>query len=95
MGLRIALGATRPQVSRLAVRQGVGPVASGIALGMVLGTLLRGLILTALPSSGLSLVDWWALAAIPLPVLFVAAIACYLPARSASRVDPNVALRDS
>ena len=92
MGLRLALGATRGQVRRLALLQGTRPVATGLLLGILLGTLLRaGIRATIEP---VAIIDWLALAVVPLPVLAAAALACLRPAVLASRVDPGAALRD-
>jgi ABC-type antimicrobial peptide transport system permease subunit len=92
MGLRLALGATAADVARVALRQGARPVVTGLILGLVFGTLIRaGIRAFSIP---VDIVDGAALVLIPIPVLIAAAAACYLPARRASRVDPNVALRD-
>jgi hypothetical protein len=91
MGVRVAMGAQRWDVQRLMVSHGVGVTAVGAVLGAVAG-LVAGRVLSSLlygvsPRDPLVL-----LAAILVPVV-VAAVASYLPARRASRVDPVVALR--
>jgi len=91
MGVRVAMGAQRWDVQRLMVSHGVRVAAVGAALG-ALGGLVAGRVLSSLlygvsPRDPLVL-----LGAVVVPVV-VAAIASYLPARRASRVDPMVALR--
>jgi predicted permease len=92
MGLRVALGATARQVGSMALSQGLRPVAGGLMLGLLFSTLIRAGVTTLMEP--VPIVDWFALAVVPIPILLAAAVACYLPARRAARVDPNVALRD-
>jgi len=92
IGVRRALGATSVLVARLILLDGLRPIMSGLMAGLALGGALRfaaGRLLRGLPP-----VDPWLVVAIP--ALFIAAglLACYLPARRASEVDPSVVLRD-
>ena len=91
MGVRVAMGAQRWDVQRLMVSHGVRVAAMGAVLG-ALGGLVAGRVLSSLlydvsPRDPLVLFT-----AVFVPVV-VAAVASYLPARRASRVDPVVALR--
>jgi putative ABC transport system permease protein len=92
IGLRIALGANRREVVGLILRQAMGPVAVGIAVGLTaaaaLAGLIRGLLFEVTPFDPLTF------AGVPLLLVIVAAIACYVPARRAASVDPLVALRE-
>jgi predicted permease len=91
MGVRMALGAERLQVQRMILRQGMGIVAVALAIGvagaLAAGRLLRALLFEVSPS------DPAVYAAVVLLLLGVAFLACWLPARRASGVDPVVALR--
>jgi predicted permease len=91
MGVRVAMGAQRWDVQRLMVSHGVRVAAIGTALGAVVG-LVAGRVLSSL-LYGVSPRDPLVLFAAVLVPVVVAAIASYLPARRASRVDPVVALR--
>jgi len=91
IGVRMALGAGQAEVSLFIVRQGMTVVFSGIALGVVLAFLLGRALSRFL--YGVSASDPLSLGGASLVLLVVAFLACYLPARSASRVDPLVALR--
>lgn len=91
IGIRIALGAQRLDVLGLVVRQGMLLTGIGVALG-----LLGSLGLTRLISSllfGVSPTDFGTFAAVSALLLVIALLACWLPARRASGVDPMVALR--
>jgi putative ABC transport system permease protein len=91
MGVRVAMGAQRWDVQGLMVSHGVRVTVVGAALG-ALGGLVAGRVLSSL-LYGVSPRDPLVLfAAVVVPVV-VAAVASYLPARRASRVDPVVALR--
>ena len=91
MGVRVAMGAQRWDVQRLMVSHGVRVAGIGAVLG-ALGGLVAGRVLSSL-LYGVSPRDPLVLfAAVVVPVV-VAAVASYLPARRASRVDPVVALR--
>jgi ABC-type antimicrobial peptide transport system permease subunit len=93
IGVRMALGADQESVSLLVLRQGMAVVLSGVAFGVVLAFLLgRGLSHFLYGVSGGDLVS---IGSASLVLLLVAFVACYLPARSASRVDPLVALREA
>jgi macrolide transport system ATP-binding/permease protein len=91
IGIRLALGADRPAVLGLVLRQGVGLVGVGAALGLVaalaLTRLLEGFLLGADP------LDPYTFAGSMLMLGLVALFATWLPARRAARVDPMIALR--
>ena len=91
IGIRVALGATRGQVLKLVLRQGVWVIAAGAALG-VLATagITRGI---ANLLVGVSATDPLTFIAATLFLAVVALYACYVPARRAMKVDPMVALR--
>jgi putative ABC transport system permease protein len=92
IGLRMALGAARGTVLRLILKQGMSLVLTGVLIGFVAALLVGGLLSRMLygvrPSDPLSVVGAGAV------LLAIALLACYLPARWASRVDPLVALRE-
>jgi putative ABC transport system permease protein len=91
IGIRVALGAQRSHVFKLVVGQGVILAMSGVAIG--LGAAYG---LTRLMSSllfGVESTDPWTFSGVAVLLLCVAAVACYLPARRAMKVDPMVALR--
>ena len=93
IGVRMALGAGQGSVSLLVLRQGMTVVAGGVVVGMVLSLLLGRVLSRFL--YGVSGSDPLSLGGASLALLAVAFVACYLPARSASRVDPLMALRDA
>jgi putative ABC transport system permease protein len=92
IGLRMALGAGQGQVMGLVLRQGLALVGAGVVLGVAgalavsrfVGSLLFG-----------SAYDPVSFVTASLALIAVAAIASFLPARRASRVDPLVALRET
>ena len=91
IGIRIALGAQRPVLLWSVLAQGLRPVAAGLFLGLpaavAAATALRSLLF------GIGPLDPVALCATSTALLVTAAIACYVPARRAARVDAVVALR--
>ena len=93
IGIRMALGAGQSSVLSLILRQGMTLVISGVGLGLILSVLL-GRALSKFPY-GVGPGDLPSLAGASLVLLFVAMVACYLPARRASHLDPLVALRES
>jgi len=91
IGVRMALGARPADVLRLVLGQGMMPVLTGLALGL-LGCLSLGrLIETQL--HGIAPTDPSTLAGAGLGLTLVGVAACWLPARQAARIDPLVALR--
>lgn len=93
MGVRLALGAEPARLRWLILRDGLSPVGGGVVVGLLIGLLVRqGL--SAAYSTPLSASDAIVFTLAPLPILLSAIVACYWPARRASRVDPNVALRE-
>jgi putative ABC transport system permease protein len=92
IGIRIALGAQASQVSVLVLRQGIQPVlgglAAGVAAALAAGKLISGFLFGTAPR------DPAAIATVVLMLLLVAGLACWVPARRASRIDPMAALRD-
>jgi putative ABC transport system permease protein len=92
IGVRMALGANRRQVAGMFVRNGVVTAVAGTVLGLagalVLARWLQTLLFRVEPT------DPWTLASVAILLIAVAAVACYVPARRAARVDPIVALRE-
>jgi predicted permease len=91
LGIRIALGATQDRVVRLVLGQGVLLTVSGIALGLVGAFWLVKLLSSLL--FGIGATDAVTFAAVGAVLLGVAALASYVPARRAARVDPVIAMR--
>jgi len=92
IGLRMALGATGGDVMRMIVSHGLGLTMTGLAAGAAGAFLLTKVMAKLL--YGIAPADPGTYAGVALLLTAVAAMACYLPARRASRVDPMVALRD-
>jgi putative ABC transport system permease protein len=91
IGVRLALGAQQGDVRKLVIRQGMIPVVAGIAIG-----LSGALALTRLMKSllfGVSATDPLTFVGLSLLLIVVALMACWIPARRATKVDPLLALR--
>jgi putative ABC transport system permease protein len=91
IGIRMALGADRADVLKLIIRNGLVLTLLGIAIGVggafgltrLMSTLLFGVTPTDKPT----------FIAVSAVLIFVALLACYIPARRATKVDPLIALR--
>ncbi|HEX5436209.1 MAG TPA: ABC transporter permease [Gemmatimonadaceae bacterium] len=91
IGIRMALGARPRDVLRLVLRQALLLAGLGILLG--LGGSVAATRLLASQLYGVTPTDPWTLASVAVILGGVALLACWLPARRATRVDPTVALR--
>ena len=91
IGVRMALGAQKRDVLRLVVGKGMALAVIGAAIGLVaslvLTRLMRSLLFEVTPT------DWFTFVIVSVVLLTVALLACYMPARRATKVDPLVALR--
>ena len=90
-GVRMALGASRPAVLAMVVRQGLTLVAIGLVIGIVAaavaGRVLSAYLYQTAPR------DPWIIAGVAVAFLGAATLACLAPARRATTVDPLIALR--
>jgi predicted permease len=91
IGVRMALGARRRSVVAMVVRQGIVLTVAGIVAGTLFAALLTKLLASLL--YGTSPTDLLTFAVIPVVFLLVAAMACFVPARQATSIDPISALR--
>jgi ABC-type antimicrobial peptide transport system permease subunit len=91
IGLRMALGAQPSELIRSMLLQGLRPVLAGLAIGMVVAILGAMAIRRFLFGTGP--LDPVALVGVAVILLVAGALACYLPARRASLLDPILALR--
>lgn len=91
LGIRVALGAQVKDVMRLVLRQGMAIVVAGEVIGIIgafgLTRLLGGLLFGVTPTDAATFI------AVTIVLTVVALLACYIPARRATKVDPLVALR--
>jgi putative ABC transport system permease protein len=91
IAIRMALGARASDVNRMVLAQGMRPVAAGLVIGMAvalaLGRLVQALLFQIRPS------DPVVLAGVVLVLGAAAALACFAPARRATRADPAISLR--
>ena len=90
-GVRLALGASSSDLMRLVLGRGLGLLAAGTAIGVVgavgVTRLLGGILY------GVTATDWPTYATVGAVLFSVGAVACYIPARRATRLDPAVVLR--
>jgi putative ABC transport system permease protein len=91
IGVRMALGAGEHDILRLVVGQGMKPVLAGLAIGLA-GALALTRLMKAL-LFGVSASDPLTFGSIALLLALVALLACWVPARRATRVNPIIALR--
>jgi len=92
IGVRMALGATPANITRLLIGQAAGWALAGAAVGLIgslFATRLLRSLLFEVPAR-----DPWTLIAAPVLLLFVALMAAWMPSRRAARVDPMQALRE-
>ena len=91
IGIRMALGADRPRILRMMLSRGLALVAVGIGAGVLVAFALARLLTNML--FGVRPSDPVTFGGVSLLLMAISLLACYLPARRATRVDPLVALR--
>ena len=91
IGIRMALGAERLHILRLILERGGVLAVAGVAVGLASSLALTRLMASLL--YGVHATDPLTFAGVAMLLVFVAFVACYIPAQRASRVDPLVALR--
>jgi predicted permease len=92
-GIRQALGASRRAILSLVFTQGLRTAGVGLVLGLAASWLLSHYLQSLL--FGVQARDWAVFSSVTILLMGVAALACYVPARRATRIDPMVALRES
>jgi ABC-type antimicrobial peptide transport system permease subunit len=92
LGIQLALGAHPSRVIAAVVREGLALAAAGLVAGFAMALAAAPLVVSQL--FGVTPFDLPTLAGVPAILLIVAAVACYLPARRASAIDPMDVLRN-
>ena len=91
IGIRVALGARKRNMQRIVVREGLALALAGAAVGfvcaLVVSHLMAGMLYGVRPTDPLTF------AGVAFLLIGVALLACYIPARRATRVDPLIALK--
>ena len=93
IGIRMAIGADRRNVISMILREGFSLGICGVLVGLLLSVLACRLLTSSLWIASFSRVNYWLFALIALPLLAIAVLATYPPARRASLLDPNKTLR--
>ena len=91
IGIRLAVGAQKGDVLWMVIREGLSPALAGVAIGIISAFRLTRLLSSLL--YGIRPADPVTYAVVALTLTGVALLACYIPARRATKVDPIVALR--
>jgi putative ABC transport system permease protein len=91
IGIRMALGSDAARIFRMVVGEGMVLLSVGFAGGLALAVAVRGVLQTQL--YGVGALDPTVLVTVALVLAFAAFIACIVPARRASRIDPVAALQ--
>jgi ABC-type antimicrobial peptide transport system permease subunit len=91
IGVRMALGAQRADVMKMVVGQGLRLAFAGVAIGLTVALAATRLVKSLL--YGVTAADPLTFIVIALSLVIVASLACWIPARRATKVDPMVALR--
>jgi ABC-type antimicrobial peptide transport system permease subunit len=89
IGIRMAIGAESSGVARMIMKQGLALAVAGVAAGILLWLLASRAILTFVEGAPFS---WGLVALVAAGLLATAAVGAYIPARRASRIDPNEVL---
>ncbi len=93
IGIRVALGAQRPDILKLILGKGLLLAGTGIAIGLILSAISAPMIAGLL--YGVHPIDVFVFVTVPLILLVVAFLATYIPARRATMVDPIIALHEN
>jgi ABC-type antimicrobial peptide transport system permease subunit len=91
IGIRLALGAERKNILHMILHQGLALAAIGAGIGLIAALIVARLMRSVL--YGVGPTDPITFVAVPAIFIAVAVLACYLPARRATKVDPMIALR--
>jgi ABC-type antimicrobial peptide transport system permease subunit len=91
IGVRMALGAQQSDVLRMVLRHGFALIAAGLVIGLLASVGLTRFLASQI--WGVSATDPWTFGIVALLLVLAGLVACYLPARRATEVDPLVALR--